>query len=460
MKSVVALSLLTLFLYADSTVPPKPEEISITVYNNDLAFIHERRKTTVEKGEQKIIYEGVPSKVITQSVIPSFGGGTVKLYSQNYIYNLISLDSLLEKSIGQTVSFYSNDKIPRRDHGLLLSAKPSVIVKSNSDGKIHTLNNPTQVVFDEIPSSMITKPSLVWHLKSLQKTELQINLKYLSRGIEWKSDYVLNLHKKRFDLTGWITISNNSGASYHNATINCVAGELHRITPPIRYTRKVQAEAMAVNALPVKEESFAGYHLYKIPFKESIRDKEQKQILFIEKKGIIYKQYGKAINSYFENYGMQKLQFDHIVTFVNTKQNGLGIPLPAGTVRLYQNDSNGKTHYIGKDRLGNKPVREKIRLTVGRLFDVVGKKKITKYESDRHHRAVETTYEIRNQSKKAQIVKIEERIPTYGHKVTLHSSCHDNCKEEKKSAFVREFTITLKAKTKYCFNTGFEVVYE
>ena len=459
MKRVVVSILLPLFLQAETFIPPKAEKISITVYNNDLAFVHEQRTTEVKKGLQKLVYEGIPSKVITQSVIPSFTGSKVTLFSQNYIYNLITLSSLLKKSINQKISFYTNDKEPVVEEGILLAAEPSVIVKNTKDSKIYTLNSPTQVIFSKIPPSMITRPSLVWNIQAQDDANLHIDLKYLSRGISWKSDYVLNLNKELLDLTGWITINNNSGASYENSTINCVAGDLHRITQPQVYSRNYKAEAVAMDTMAVKEESFAGYHLYKIPFKESIRNKEQKQILFIDKRGIQYQKYGKCINSYFENYGIQKLHFDNVVTFQNTQKNALGIPLPAGSVRMYQNDSNNRTHYIGEDRLRNTPENERIKLTTGTLFDVVGEKKITKFVSNRKYREVETSYEVRNQGKSKVTLKIEERIPTYGDKITLHSSCKEKCSLKKLNAFVRQYTIVLKPKENYHFTSGFEVIY-
>jgi hypothetical protein len=459
MKTVLILTLISLFLHADTFIPPKAKDVAITVYNNNLAFVHESRITDVTKGVQKLIYEGIPSKVITQSVIPSFKGCKVTLYSQNYIYNLITLSSLLQKSIDKKVTYYTNGENPSLEEGILLAATPSVIVKNSINNKIYTLNTATQVVFSQIPPSMITKPSLVWHINASDTTALEIDLKYLSRDISWKSDYVLDLNKKVFDLTGWITITNNSGASYENATIHCIAGDLHRIVQPRTYSRNYKTEAVALDAMPVHEESFSGYHLYKIPFKESIRNKEQKQILFIDKKDIKYEQYGKCINSYFENYGTQKLHFDNIITFINRKKDGLGIPLPAGAVRMYQSDSSKNTHYIGEDHLDNTPAEEQVKLTVGRLFDIAGEKKITKFISKRKYREVETTYILRNQGKSASILKIEERIPTYGDKITLHSSCKENCSIQKINAFAREFTIVLQPEEKYRFTSGFEVIY-
>ncbi len=455
-KALLTIGMVLSLAEASVTIPHKAKEIAVTVYNNNLAFVHEKREVRVKKGLQTLVCEGVASQVITPSVVPQFSGADVRLYSQNFRYNLITLDSLLKNSIGRKVSFYTNGEKPKLEKGTLLSSAP-VVVKSAHDGKIYALEAPTQVIFPGIPPAMITRPSLVWRAEIAADAKLGIDLKYLSRGIKWKSDYVLDLKEKTLDLHGWITIENNSGATYENAQIRCIAGELHEARAPVQY-RNLKTMAMPAPAA-VHEESFSGYHLYKIPFRETLRDKEQKQILFIDKKGIGYRQYGKAVNSYFENYGVRKLSFANIVTFDNTKANHAGIPLPAGVVRMYQKDSAGETHYIGEDRLSNTPEGERVKLTVGTLFDVTGEKRVTRFVSDKYHREVETAYEIRNLGKKPIDVKIEERIPSYGTKITLHSSCKKGCKEVKKSAFVREFTIHLPAKGRYDFTTSFEVVY-
>ncbi|HHD84355.1 MAG TPA: hypothetical protein ENK93_05695, partial [Campylobacteraceae bacterium] len=192
------------WLGAGVTIPPKAKDIAVTVYNNNLAFVHEKREVQVRKGLQRLVYEGVASQVITSSVVPQFSGAGVRLYSQNFRYNLISLDSLIQNSIGRSVTFYTNGEKPKRQKGTLLSAAP-VVVKSDQDGKLYPLDSPTQVVFPGIPPSMITRPSLVWRAEIDKNAKLGVDLKYLSRGIKWKSDYVLDLKPKTLDLHGWIT---------------------------------------------------------------------------------------------------------------------------------------------------------------------------------------------------------------------------------------------------------------
>ena len=456
--------LLPILGLANITVPSTGSDLKITIYNNNKAFINDSREiVAVKAGKHKLVYEGVPSSVITESVVPTFSGMKTNLYSQNYIYDLVSLSSMLKKSIDKEVAFYSNEKEPTLSKGILLSSSPNVMIKENGTGKIYTLNSATQVIFDKVPNTMITKPSLVWNMENEKDGKLEIDLKYLTRGITWKSDYVLNLKKDVLDLTGWITVNNNSGVAYENAQITCLAGAVNAVperriykTKSVMYEQAVEP-MMAMNE--VKEASFSGYHIYKIPFRETIGNKAQKQISFIDKKEVKYHQYGKNINNYFENYGEQKLQFSNMIEFENKKENNMGISLPSGVVRMYQKDSVKETHFIGESRVQNIPEDENVTLTVGTLFDVVGEKTITKFVAKRNYRNVETTYNIRNQGKEPLELKVEESIPTYGNDITVKSSCKDNCSVKKKNAFVREFTILLKAKESYKFTSEFEVKY-
>ena len=460
-KILYSTLLLTTLGIANITVPSVGSDLKITIYNNDKAFINDTREVNVQAGKQKLVYEGVPSSVITQSVVPTFLGMKTNLYSQNYIYDLVSLASMLEKSINKEVEFYSNEKEPTLSKGILLSASPNAMIKENGTGKIYTLNSATQVIFSKVPENMITKPSLLWNVEAEKEGKLGIDLKYLTRGISWKSDYVLNLKKDVLDLTGWITVNNNSGVAYENAQITCLAGDVNAVPERKHYSKQnVYEESMPMMAMDaVVEESFSGYHIYKIPFRETIGNKEQKQISFIDKKEVRYHQYGKNLNNYFENYGEQKLQFSNMIEFENKKENNMGISLPTGVVRMYQKDSSEETHFIGESRVQNIPEDENVTLTVGTLFDAVGEKTVSKFVAKKHYRNVETTYNVRNQGKEPLELRIEESIPVYGNDIAVKTSCNKQCSVKKKNAFVREFTIKLKAKEMYVFTSEFEVKY-
>jgi hypothetical protein len=466
MKYLFALlPLASLSLLADTIIPQQESNLSITIYNDNRAFVHDVREANVTDGHQKLVYEGVPQSVITPSVVPTFSGIETQLFSQNYIYDLISLDSMLKNSIGKPVEFYTNGDNPTLSMGTLLAYRPTVMVRQKGTGKILALVKPTQVIFSSVPKNMITRPSLVWNIETSHAGRLGIDLKYLTTGITWKSDYVLNLNPqspegKSLDLVGWITVNNRSGVTYPHAHITCLAGDVNRVREPRHNIRREKSLAMAVAPAPqIKEESFSGYHIYHIPFRETIANNQQKQIRFIDKTRVGYLQYGKATNSYFEKYGTQKLLFGNTIEFVNSTANRIGVPLPSGIVRLYQKDHDGATHFIGENRIHNLPEDEKVSLRIGTLFDAVGEKKITKYTARKGYRNVETTYTLRNQGKENLELRVEEIIPTYGNSIKVKTSCKGICSVKKQNAFVREFTIQLKPKEKYAFTTEFEVYY-
>ena len=463
-KTLILLSAMTVLSMAQEqkTIPSDGSDLKITIYNKSMAFVNDKRSINIKEGRQKLVYQGVPGNVISESVIPSFEGAKVNIFSQNYMFNLVSQSAMMKYSIDKKVEYYKNSSAnqenPELFKGTLISSSPAMI-QDDKSGKIVTIKDKSQIVFSEIPKGMITKPSLVWNVNALSTGELDIDLKYLTTGVSWKSDYVVNLKEKTLDLNGWITINNNSGVSYKNAEITCLAGEVNRAPKEERMKRNMVLEKSMVGSSmdKVKEEAFSGYHIYKIPFKETIENKQKKQIVFIEKKEVPYKQYGYAVNKYFENYGEQKMVFKNIVEIKNDEQNNMGIPLPAGVVRMYKKDKKGETHFVGEDRVGNVPKKEVVKLTIGKMFDVVGNKTITKFKSNKYSREVETTYEIRNRGKETVRVVISEDIPTYGRNITVSSSCSGSCKEVKKSAFRREFILELEEGEVHSFTSEFNI---
>ena len=445
-----------LALAGETLVPQNRSDLELTLYNDDRVFVHDLRELNVSSGRQTLVYEGVASSLLSASVIPTFLGPPVRLYSQNYRYDLISLPSMLRHSVGREVSFFTNGKQPVRSEGTLLAYQPTVMVREKGSGRILSLEKPTQVLFREIPPGMAPRPSLVWNVDVRQSGNLKVDLKYLATGISWKSDYVLDLRDDTLDLTGWITIDNRSGVSYSDARIACLAGEVHKVRTPAPIRRMVKAMPAAA-APEVRQEAFAGYHLYRIPFRETLADKERKQIPFLRRSGIACRRYGKTEIRSFPRSGVEKLRFVQTLEFSNRLSNGLGTPLPAGIARVYSRDAEGTSRFIGESRIGNIPADENVTLPLGILFDVVGEKRVTRYVSRTGYRSATLRYSLRNRGKTPQILKIEERIPTYGDRIELRSDCSGPCSVRTLSAFVREFTVRLEGGKSYEFTSGFEV---
>lgn len=422
-------------------VEPVKNNLDLTVYNNGYGMISENRKVIVPVGKSSLVYDGVPSSIIMESVAPSFSK-PITLYSQNYGYDVFSLESLLSKTIGKEISYLENNIWEK---GTLLAIHPILVKKE--DGSIISLESANKLKFTSIPEDMATKPSLFWNIESKEVLSIDINLKYLTNGIFWNSDYVLNLNNKEFDLQGWITIKNNSGVSYENTRINCVAGEVNKISrdKPIMYAKAMMMDSAEGFAVP--EESFGGYQLYKIPFTETIKDKEQKQISFIKTSGASFKNYGyENINEMVYKYQKKELKFDNIIEFENTKTNKLGISIPAGNVRVYKDDNSGMSRFIGEQRISNISDGETIILKVGSLFDVKGFQEIVTYTDNKDNIDMKSNVMIENNGVDDQTIILHRQIHV---NEVFDDSCSGVCSKKVNNDSYVDYTIKLKGKEKY-----------
>ena len=458
MKRTIITSLLlsTSLLAAENlAITNAPENISLTVYGSNLAMISEKRSAMIDNpGRVKLMYPGVPSMIDTSSVIATFSQQT-NLFSQNYSYDVISYNSLLKYHLGKSVLYTEDEEATERKEGTLLSVSP-ILIREKSEGAIHV---PYKVFFSNIPKAMAIKPSLFWNIETEAK-KLDIDLKYLTKGLSWKSDYTIDLtDDTTLDLNSWVTITNNSGATYHDADITVLAGDVN--IPQEQESRRVYAKramAMAEDSGNIQNEAFSGYHIYKIPFRETIKDKEKKQISFIQKKAITYEKY--AFNKetfYFSNFGERKLNFSQVIEFKNSEENRLGIPLPKGTVRVYKEDQSNVSRFVGAANITNIPKGETVKLTIGKYFDIVGKEKIIDYRQTKREKHITYEITISNHSKKDEVLKLQKNIPANQGKLTITDSCDKQCSKEQLTAFAARYTISLKPDETYTMTISYDV---
>jgi len=459
MKTIILSSLLlsTALLTADNlAITNAPENVSLTVYGSNLAMISEKRSATIDSpGRVKLMYPGVPSMIDTSSVIAVFSQQT-RLFSQNYSYDVISYNSLLKYHLGKSVLYTEDEEATERKEGTLLSVSP-ILIREKSEGAIHV---PYKVFFTNIPKAMAIKPSLFWNIET-QASKLDINLKYLTKGLSWKSDYTIDLSDDAtLNLNSWVTISNDSGATYHDANITVLAGDVN--VPQEQELRMVYAKsrmaAVAEDSGNIQNEAFSGYHIYKIPFRETIKDKEKKQISFIQKKAITYEKY--AFNRetfYFSNFGERKLRFSQIIEFKNSEENHLGIPLPKGTVRVYKEDQSNVSRFVGAANITNIPKDETVKLTIGKYFDIVGKEKKIDYRQTRKEKHITYEITISNHSKKDEVVKLQKNIPANQGKLTITDSCNKQCSKERLTAFATRYTLSLKPDEEYKMTISYDM---
>ncbi len=365
------------------------KSVSITVYNQNFGLVREVRDVRFTRGIASLEYRDVAQHVQPETVhIRPLDGG-LRVLEQNYQFDLLNPQKLLEKYVGRTVTVYRTNPQTGVDEPVtaeVLSVNGGPILKIGDEV---TFGYPGRFSFPEIPDNLIAKPTLVWLLDS-QRARQDLEVSYLTNNMNWKADYVFVVDEKdeHGDLTGWVTLTNQSGTTYENAQLKLVAGDVQRLTDNLagRMKDEVMRGMVAEAAAPqFSEESFFEYHLYTLDRPTTLRENEQKQVTLleasevgVEKKLVFYgaaqyyrSQYGEVVSN-------QKLSV--YLDFQNSVKNGLGMPLPKGVVRVYKADGSGAQQFIGEDRIDHTPRDERVRIRMGEAFDVVGDRRQVEFK--------------------------------------------------------------------------------
>ena len=434
---------------AASTIEDQ-QSVALTIYNVNLGLVKDRRVIRLSKGASELRFMDVASQIIPTSVhIKSLiDPNSLSVLEQNYEYDLLNPQKLLDKYVGREVKLNTKNIYTGKEElvtATLLSNNGEPIFRIGDE---ITFGHPGRIIFPGVPDNLISKPTLVWTLDNSLATAQTVETSYLTNGITWQSDYVVTLNDKddRADLAGWVTIDNKSGASYRNAKLKLVAGDVNRVKDKEEYRRELMKYAVTearADAPQFKEESFFEYHIYTLQRPATVKENQTKQISLVQAENIPVKKellFRGAADYYYGQYGViatnQKIGV--YVEIDNRKENNLGMPLPKGTVRVYKHDSEGSLQFVGEDSIDHTPEKEKIRVKLGEAFDVVGSRKMTDWKKLILNR-YEAAYEIslRNHKKEAVIVKVVEPIP--GDWTMLESS-HPYAKTE---AFTAEFSIPV-----------------
>jgi len=364
------------------------QEVSITIYNQNFGLVREVRSVLLGDGRVYLEFRDVSTQIEPETVsIKALGGNDhLSVLEQNYRYDLLNPQKLLEKYVGRTIKVYRYNSVTGRDEEYeaeVLSVNQVPILRIGNE---ITYNFPGRFAFPEIPDNLIAKPTLVWLLNS-DRSRQQLDVSYLTRNLNWKADYVLvvNEDDTRGDLTGWVTLTNQTGTSYENATLKLVAGDVQRVAEG-RYQRQELAalRAASEDAAKFVEEGFFEYHLYTLQRPTTLLDNEQKQVTLLEadnvgiaKRLIFYGSPYYYRGSYGQVVSNQKVGV--YLDLANSEDNNLGMPLPRGIVRVYKADRSGARQFIGEDQIDHTPRDERVRIKMGEAFDVVGDRRQMDY---------------------------------------------------------------------------------
>ncbi len=413
------------------------KQVAVTIYQNNLGLVHDVRRMDLTKGNQEIHFTDVASFIDPTSV--HFKSLTapdaVTLLEQNYEYDLVSSEKILQKHIDQVVQMFTKEG--KIFEGKLLSVGGNVVLEKK-DGGIQSISmaNVQNIDFPKLPTGLITRPTLVWFLSSTKAGKHLMETSYMTDGIDWHTEYVaaVNDEETKVDLSAWVSINNQSGTDYENAKLKLVAGDVHRAALP-QPKRRDKAEMMATKAgaPQFEEKAFFEYHLYTLQRAATIRNNQIKQLsLFPTATTPVKKKYE------YDGAKNEK-KVNVILELVNSEKNGLGLPLPAGKVRVYKSDGDQSQIFLGEDKIDHTPKDEKIPLYVGDAFDVVGERKQVNYKQ-LSNQSREEIWQITLRNHKKEDIEVLVREHLWGDWEIRESSHTYN----KKDANTLEFLIPLK----------------
>lgn len=377
-------------------------DLSLTVYNSDLALVRDVRNVTLASGAADLHFMDIAATVNPATV--HFRSLTepqrVRVVEQNYEYDLLEPDKLLRKYVGREVTLVRKVQ----DAGTTREEAVTATLVSYNAAPVWRIGNEIvtglqadHIRFPELPGNLYSRPTLIWTIANGGAAKHRVEASYLAGRLGWSADYVLTVGRdeKSADLDGWVTLTNNSGTSFNHASLQLVAGHLNRVKEMM--LNEVRAEAQAVDmARPaMTQESFSEYHLYTLGHRTSINNSETKQVSMLSGTAIpVRKRYvvdGQAV--YYRNvqHPGSPLRDDVAAyyEFRNDAVSGLGMPMPAGTVRVYQADAKGATQFAGEDRIDHTPKDETLSLRIGTAFDVVCERNQTFFQ-----KIAPSTYEL------------------------------------------------------------------
>ncbi len=437
-----------------STTLNDQTDLSVTVYNSNIALIRDVRNLTLPSGPFRLKLMDIAATVNPATVHFRSLNEPDKLgvLEQNYEYDLLEPAKLLHKYVGKEVtltrSYLDNGTTKREDiKATLLADNNGPVWKIGND--IVTGMYGESYRFPEVPANLYDRPTLLMSLENSGSHKQQIEASYLAGNLFWNSDYVLTVGRddKAADLDGWVTLVNNSGTAFHNARLQLVAGDLNRIQPAAA-PMAVRDMAMnkAVRAEQFAQENFSEYHLYTLGRKTSVEDKETKQISLLQGSGIpVEKRFVVNGQSYYyhNQYSPGSPIKDNVMVFYkfkNEEKSGLGMPMPAGNVRVYQKDSKGSILFVGEDRIDHTPKDEALNIHIGNAFDVISERKQTDYKHIDTH-TWEMEFEITVRNHKDTPITVEVNEPIGGDWEMLTSSY----KYAKTAAFAAQFNVPVAA---------------
>lgn len=421
-------------LVASAEVPERrsdladQQSVGVTIYNSDLALVHDRRHMNLTRGENKIAMRDVSANIDAATALfrSITAPNAVSVREQNFDFDLLTPEDLLNKYVGQRVTVIHRAPVTGVEH-----AETATVLSTNNGVVLQYANRiETQVdgriTFPSLPANLRDRPTLVLDLDSTIDKTQDVELSYLTGGLSWRADYIgeLDADDKKLDLTGLITLTNASGTSYRNARVQLVAGDVNVVRDAMAAPAAMKSldtySIGRVSSRPTQQ-SIGEFHLYTLANPTTLGDKQTKQVALLDAHAVPVTT-SLELRGYASYYGNAspdlgtRLPVGSYLSFTN-KNGDLGVPLPKGVIRIYKHDRAGTSQFIGSDSIDHTPKNEEVRIFLGNSFDVTAHKKQTEFQrrdpSAPHTNAFASTYEIelKNAKSTSATVLVVEPIP-------------------------------------------------
>jgi len=434
MRPALLLAALPALLVAQETATTLKDQkaLAVTIYNDNLALVKDTREVRLPRGEARLAFEEVSAQIRPETALLRNLTAPKDFWvaEQNFDFDLLTPQKLLDKYVGKQVTVVRS--VPNAEGaGSKEVREPATVLATNGGVVLQFADRietsvPGRIVYPGVPANLRARPTLVISLHSGAEKVQQLELSYLTGGLSWRADYVANLapDEKTLDLSGWVTLTNQSGAAYPNATLQLVAGDVNRVRE-----RRMEGIAMlapaakAMDRAPqMQEEGLFEYHLYTLDRPTTLAVNQTKQVALLSAGSVpVKKEYVLLGQSYYytaafgDIRGQEKVGV--FVSFQNEPAQHLGMPLPKGIIRVYKRDSEGRAQFVGEDQIDHTPKHEQVRLKLGDAFDVTAHRKQTDYKSlgrqGKFGNVSESAYEVvlKNAKKEAVTVSVREALP-------------------------------------------------
>ncbi|MCS6817868.1 MAG: DUF4139 domain-containing protein [Blastocatellia bacterium] len=413
------------------------QRVTLTIYANDLGLVREIRRVRLPRGIARIRVQDVASTLdpATVSVTTRDGGAAFAVLEQTYAYDVLKPDRLLERSVGRELTLVrrlmvngAEQLIPVK--AVLLAYRDGQAVWKIGD-EIVIQPAIAEIRFPSLPEGLTVQPALLWTVRNEAGSERELELSYLASGLSWEAHYVLTVDgaERSADLNAWATVTNRSGVAFHQAELRLMAGEIQRVGPS--RPREIELYALAREAqaqVPdVQRQEVFEYHVYAFDRPVTLEHNETKQLALVAARDVgLRKEYVVTGQGYYYRQPVEPGQpirepVRVMLSFRNAKEHGLGLPLPAGTVRIYKRDPQAGPQLLGEDRLPHTPREEWARITVGRAFDLIVERRQTAFQRIGRD-AYESEYELLVRNRKNEDVTLTVIEPVGGDWEILHST--------------------------------------